>query len=330
MPKFRSIVISLSSLGALGVSAWWYNHLKLLSLYPSLPVPHQLLISNRPDVPYSTEKWAQTGMGDAWAIRVPRNALRPSSRSRSNTLETGKAIANSGESESESESQREQDIGLQWNKAFWGSAALRLEGSIWGLVKRILRLGDTEGRGDVDVEKDEVRVGNTLLNGLFTVESKDALPLDASPNATSSSTRIVYSWGDLTPSNSKSSSKILITGGYHTLAQNKDEEDVYLIFAAEGIYRRPSSSSPTQNSDANLNLNVDQSPISSTSSSTPGNTNAISVSSIHKDQISDLSILNRLFIAFHKEYSRILVHLAVKRMGISPNERAQVVNQWPD
>nr|XP_018259219.1 uncharacterized protein I303_08147 [Kwoniella dejecticola CBS 10117]OBR81377.1 hypothetical protein I303_08147 [Kwoniella dejecticola CBS 10117] len=297
MPKFRSIVISLSSLGALGVSAWWYNHLKLLSLYPSLPVPHQLLISNRPDVPYSTEKWAQTGMGDAWAIRVPRNALRPSSRSRSNTLETGKAIANSGESESESESQREQDIGLQWNKAFWGSAALRLEGSIWGLVKRILRLGDTEGRGDVDVEKDEVRVGNTLLNGLlFPAEKR-------------------YQFGSTRKGDSQ---------------QNKDEEDVYLIFAAEGIYRRPSSSSPTQNSDANLNLNVDQSPISSTSSSTPGNTNAISVSSIHKDQISDLSILNRLFIAFHKEYSRILVHLAVKRMGISPNERAQVVNQWPD
>ncbi|WWC73065.1 uncharacterized protein I206_107030 [Kwoniella pini CBS 10737] len=293
MVKLRTFGISLTSLSVIGLSYYYYNHLKLLKLYPTLTVPSKLKISNRKDFPKTTSEWIKCDLGDSWAIKISKNDFK-------NYLKDTK-----------------NDLGIEWNKAFWGNIALKFEGFLWGLLGKHIWNMKSDSK-NINIEKDEFKVGNTLLNGLFTIESNSNIPLEDSKNQF---TQIIYKWGNL---NSTLKSKIIIKGGYHTLSvisksslinnsnftnknqnlnqdeEEEEEDEIYLIFIAEGLSRFNSNSIINQN-DKNIN----------------------------KEKIQyKMNFLDKLFISFHKEYSRILMHLSIKRMGLE--NKFESVKEWPN
>ncbi|WWD06794.1 hypothetical protein V865_004889 [Kwoniella europaea PYCC6329] len=300
----KTVLLSLTSLG-LGLLT--YQHLSLRSLYPSLSVPPQLSISNRSLKPYSTNHWTKCEVGDSWAVKVPESTLI-------------RQLPLDGE---------DGDLGEKWNKAFWTTWPLRLEGILLGSIINMVKHrsnGENDERKEVDWSEEghgfEMKVGQTAVNGLFTVESIDQIPfhLRSHVTSTSTSTQITYSWGNLSPPGPTEPSSwisIPIRGGYHTLSvlsesylnsqdhsskenefssrsESGDDQWVYLIFTAHGI--------------------------SSTSTSA-------STSTSSNDQPGKRGMFDKLFIEFHKTYSRILVHLAIRQMGLS--NVVEKVDRWP-
>ncbi|WWC98018.1 hypothetical protein V866_004907 [Kwoniella sp. B9012] len=292
----KTVLLSLTSLG-LGLLA--YQRLSLRSHYPSLPVPPQLSISNRSSKPYSTNHWTECEVGDSWAVKVLESTLI-------------RQLPLDGE---------DGDIGEKWNKAFWTTWPLKLEGILLGPIMRMVKYRSNE-ENDQRKEVDwgvkghgyEMKVGQTVVNGLFTIESIDQIPLQ--PSSQFTSTQITYSWGNLSPPGPiKPSSwiSIPIRGGYHTLSvlsesylnsqdhsskanefssrsKSGDDQWVYLIFTAHGI-------------------------------------SSISASTSSNDQPGKRGLFDKLFIEFHKTYSRILVHLAIRQMGLS--NVVEKVDRWP-
>ncbi|WVW79400.1 hypothetical protein I302_101369 [Kwoniella bestiolae CBS 10118] len=271
----RTILLSLSTIG---IGLITYQHLRLCSLYPDLPVLPQVDISNRKNRSYSNKEWTNCEVGDSWAVRAPLDHLN----------------RNRGAG----------DVGKEWNRCFWTTWPLRLEGRLSGIVKSIVgsSYGSATGK-EVDLGRGgfEVDPGDTLLNGLFTVESLDPIPLPL--NGTSQTqTQITYSWGSLSPPSSPTSHPYIpIKGGYHTLSvlptsslngstdHSKEKEGdktdyVYLVFTAQGVSTRSRGD-------------------------------------------ERVGILDDLFISFHKAYSRVLIHLTIRNMGLS--KQVERVEHWP-
>ncbi|WRT69107.1 uncharacterized protein IL334_006091 [Kwoniella shivajii] len=305
MIRGRTVFISLSSIAALGSALFYSNHLRLISLYPTLPVPPQLLISRRTDSPHTTERWMRCDGGDAWSIKIPKSILISSYKER--------------EEEQEMDIQK---LGARWNKAFWSNWALRLEGGLFGLIRPLIT-PKWENPNEMNVFKENFGKGNTLLNGLFTVEAIDPTPDQNSHNGGNDHSEMIFRWGDLTPD---VKSNLLFRGGYHTLsarttssfrpqevqgrdiAKSRDQgknEDVYLIFTCQGVYR--SLPPPKQSSHSRVVNNGD----------CPGSGTVL----------EGMNFVDKLFSAFHREYARILIDLAIRNMGLQG--KGVRVDKWP-
>ncbi|WVQ63860.1 uncharacterized protein L199_002016 [Kwoniella botswanensis] len=292
----KTVLLSLTSLG-LGLLT--YQHLSLRSHYPSLPVPPQLSISNRSSKPYSTNHWTKCEVGDSWAVKVPESTLI-------------RQLPLDGE---------DGDIGEKWNKAFWTTWPLRLEGILLGSIMRMVKHRSNEEndqREEVYWSEDgyKIKVGQTVVNGLFTIESINQIP--PQPPSQFTSTQITYSWGNLSPPcPSKSSSwiSIPIRGGYRTLSVLSDS---YLNSQDHSSKANEFSSRSKSGDDQWVYLIFTAHGISSTSASTSTSSN---------DQPGKQGMFDKLFIEFHKTYSRILVHLAIRQMGLS--NVVEKVDRWP-
>ncbi|WWC91172.1 uncharacterized protein L201_006113 [Kwoniella dendrophila CBS 6074] len=312
MIRPRTILISITSITTLGWSVFYYHHHRLLTLYPTLPIPQYLSLTGRNDKPYTTDKWAKCDAGDSWAIKVPKSVMMGNSDDTTMTTTTTTESSDN-------------DLGIRWNKSFWGSSPLSIEGTLFGFIKGFLGYKTDEGSSskEMSLEKGDFEIGKTVLNGLFTIESINYIPISSITNQGQNirSSQITYRWGDLTPA---VKSSILVRGGYHTLSilplnsisrevlkQDKDEGEnendqndyLYLIFTAQGVYKYPLSSSSSLTSSS-----IQQQPKRSI------------------EMVKGMNILDKIFAEFHREYSRILFDLAIKRMGLYG--KFEIVNQW--
>ncbi|KAK6906068.1 hypothetical protein I203_100050 [Kwoniella mangroviensis CBS 8507] len=241
------------------------------------------------------------GLGDSWAVKIPKDLLI------GHLLSDGK----------------DEDIGQKWNKAFWMTWPLRLEGRSLGSIVRMIRSRsneEVEERKEVDMSEEgyKVNIGQTVVNGLFTIESIDQIPfhLLSSPTSksTSTSTQITYSWGNLSPAsptNPSSWISISIRGGYHTLSVLSEP---YLNSQVHSSKEKQFSSRSDSGNDDYVYLVFTAQGISSTSSSS-------------NDQPGNQGMFDKLFIEFHRTYSRVLVHLAIRQMDLS--NVSEKVDRWP-
>ncbi|KAK8844598.1 hypothetical protein IAR55_006445 [Kwoniella newhampshirensis] len=270
----------LAATAVLTTSYLYYQQHRLSTLYPTYPIPSSLDPVNRSDNPFTTPNWMKSDAGDLWYFRTPRKVLRDD-KAQSTTTHTREELDS-------------------WTKAFWGSWPLKVEGRIIGLLTRF-GLGVVTPHEGTKSEYDErgrwkgTEVGTRLVGGGFTVDA-----VDHSPEAP----RHICRWGSLTHS---PTSSLFIRGGYHTLAilspstlpaaslpasAQASDDDILLVFASHAVYKRPVP--------PRINAQGEEEYVSAL------------------DYIPDSTWRDRLLGRFHELYSRILIDLAVGRMGLSP------------
>ncbi|WWD22851.1 hypothetical protein CI109_107345 [Kwoniella shandongensis] len=278
----RRSILSLSTAAAFLASSYlYYQHTRLSNLYPTFSVPSVLNPRNRSDRPFTTDQWARSDVANLWYFRVPRKTLE-------------------AKLSSQTQSRKDGEAGELWARAFWGSWPLRLENGIIGLVTKLgmgivspPREGSRGEKFDEDGRWNGYQKGTRLVNGGFTVEAVDI---------SSSKPRHISRWGSVTPS---PSAPFFIVGGYHTLtilptsalpstslppSTEVSTDDVLLVFISHAVHRTPISLQTNAQGEEELLSELDQLP--------------------------NLDWKDRLLGKFHEEYSRILIDLAVRRMGL--------------
>ncbi|KAJ7685879.1 hypothetical protein B0H17DRAFT_1073100 [Mycena rosella] len=253
----RPSTIALGTLPIVLAAITYYQHLRLRAAYPTLRVPPAMEISARRDTPAfgmsssTKELWMHTHAGDMWTATVPRRLL----------------------SQPTCAADAEDPPEIVFARAFWSSWPLKIERRIVHALAGMGTLFEMRG-GAVDPEGENRFVDTArILGGLFVVEAQKPL---------------VTSWWLRPQSDSSTTHKPGLLGGYHTFAV-KDapssptgEPSVQICFVSHLILSIPAPPAGAP--------------------------------SIPSNELTGLSLRQRLIMHFHALYARILLDLAVRAL----------------